>query len=171
MNLQFKSWVNCLKGNCRKLTYEQLLQVVANLVKKAEEPVSVLSGDSITLKKEDGDPYDVSHAASTEVMTMSSSGEIGTLDNTTFAAKVKTATDGFTDRLRTVNFTGNGGSATIAIPHGLSTTPSFYSVVGANAASAGVTYVTADATNINAHFTAATASGTNNIQLMVTFKA
>lgn len=60
---------------------------------------------------------------------------------------------------------GNGSSTTISVPHGIAgVTSSTAVMVGArNAASAGISYWTIDATNVNIFYTVAPASGTGNL--------
>jgi len=67
---------------------------------------------------------------------------------------------------------GNGSSTTISIPHGLSGISSTSAVlVGArNAASAGISYWTSDATNIYIIYTVAPVSGTNNLLYTISIK-
>jgi len=67
---------------------------------------------------------------------------------------------------------GTGAATTISIPHGLSgvTSASIALVQPINAASAGVSYITTDATNINIVYTVAPASGTNNLSYNVSIK-
>lgn len=67
---------------------------------------------------------------------------------------------------------GNGSATTIVIPHGLTGVSSTSAVqVGArNAASAGISYWTSDATNINIVYTVAPASGTNNLSYTISIK-
>lgn len=67
---------------------------------------------------------------------------------------------------------GTGAITTISIPHGLTgvSSSSIAIVQPINAASAGVSYVTTDATNINIVYTVAPASGTNNLSYNVSIK-
>lgn len=65
---------------------------------------------------------------------------------------------------------GDGSSTTISIPHLFGGTPDFYSAIATNAAAAGISYVTIDATNINIHYSVAPANGTNNLSYNLTFK-
>lgn len=60
---------------------------------------------------------------------------------------------------------GNGSSTTISIAHGLTGISATSKVIvqPINAASAGISYITSDATNINIVYTVAPASGTNNL--------
>ena len=61
---------------------------------------------------------------------------------------------------------GTGAATTISIAHGLTgiTSSSIAIVMPINAASAGISYITTDATNVNIVYTVAPASGTNNLQ-------
>ena len=67
---------------------------------------------------------------------------------------------------------GTGAATTISIAHGLSgvTSGSTAIVQPINAASAGISYITTDATNINIIYTVAPASGTNNLSYNVSIK-
>jgi len=58
---------------------------------------------------------------------------------------------------------GDAVTTSFTIAHGLGATPSYFNVVPINAASAGISYQTADATNITIVYTVAPASGTNNL--------
>ena len=60
---------------------------------------------------------------------------------------------------------GNGTTTTFNIAHGLSTTPTSPIVTPGSAAANGAYHVTADATNISVVYSAAPASGTNNVVL------
>lgn len=60
---------------------------------------------------------------------------------------------------------GTGSATAFTIAHALSATPSSVRVTPGSAAAAAAFYVTADATNITVTFTAAPASGTNNVVL------
>ena len=67
---------------------------------------------------------------------------------------------------------GTGAATTISIPHGLTsiTSNSIAVVTPINAASAGISYVTTDATNLNIIYTVAPANGTNNLSYNVSIK-
>jgi hypothetical protein len=67
---------------------------------------------------------------------------------------------------------GNGSSTTISIAHGLSgvSSSSIATVSPINAASAGISYITTDATNINIVYTVAPASGSNNLAYNIFIK-
>ncbi|WP_051291318.1 phosphodiester glycosidase family protein [Fictibacillus gelatini] len=67
----------------------------------------------------------------------------------------------------TLTYNGDGTSTSKTIPHGLGAIPNFFSVVPASVAAgtAGIKYVTADATNLTVYFNAAPAAGTNNVVL------
>lgn len=71
----------------------------------------------------------------------------------------------------TNNYTasGTGSATTISVPHGLGgiTANTAVTVSARNAASAGISYVTSDATNINIVYTVAPASGTNNLSYTI----
>lgn len=62
---------------------------------------------------------------------------------------------------------GNGSATSFTIAHGLTGIPTFFSVQPANSATgtAGINYVTADATNLTVNFKTAPASGSNNLVL------
>lgn len=65
---------------------------------------------------------------------------------------------------------GNGTN-TVNIPHGLGVVPSFVCMpVPLNAASAGIDYVTKDATNIILHFSASTVNAVNNLAFDISYK-
>ena len=66
---------------------------------------------------------------------------------------------------RNYNASGNGSSTSIVIPHGRSGITSASKVLYAarNAASAGISYYTVDATNVTLVYTVAPVSGTNNL--------
>lgn len=78
------------------------------------------------------------------------------------------------DVANVANYTasGNGSATTIVIPHGLTgvSTISAVTVSARNAASAGISYVTSDATNISIVYTVAPASGTNNLSYTINIK-
>jgi hypothetical protein len=63
------------------------------------------------------------------------------------------------------SFNGTGAQTVFNIPHGLSATPTSAVVTAGSAASAAAFFVTTDATNVIVTFTAAPASGTNNVVL------
>ncbi|MFC8561411.1 phosphodiester glycosidase family protein [Peribacillus frigoritolerans] len=67
----------------------------------------------------------------------------------------------------TITFNSDGVAASKTIPHGLSVIPSYFQVSPLSAATgtAGIKYVTADATNLTVFFNAAPVTGTNNIVL------
>jgi hypothetical protein len=65
---------------------------------------------------------------------------------------------------------GNGSATSFNIPHGLTAAPSSFSVTANSAAAGGISYVTADATNIVVRYVAAPASGTNNLVFIASFK-
>jgi lysophospholipase L1-like esterase len=65
---------------------------------------------------------------------------------------------------------GDGSTTTFNIAHGLGTTPTYWDVVAASSAGAGITYITADATNLIVHYTLPPASGTNNLIFKYTAK-
>lgn len=72
-----------------------------------------------------------------------------------------------------VTASGTGSATTISIPHGIAgvnTATVAATAVANNAASAGISYVTADATNINIFYTVAPAAGTNNLLYTITIK-
>lgn len=76
-----------------------------------------------------------------------------TTGNATYGTKTRTTAS------------GTGVATTISIAHGLSgvTSSSWVSATANNAAAAGISYVTVDATNINIIYTVAPAVGTNNL--------
>ncbi|MES2593152.1 MAG: GDSL-type esterase/lipase family protein [Bacteroidota bacterium] len=67
---------------------------------------------------------------------------------------------------------GSGVATTISIAHGLTgvTSSSYVSAIANNAASAGIQYVTVDATSVNIFYTVAPASGTNNLTYSIEIK-
>ncbi len=67
---------------------------------------------------------------------------------------------------------GTGAATTITVPHGLSgiTSTSIKTVTPNNAASAGISYVTIDATNVNIVYTVAPILGTNNLSFDIMIK-
>lgn len=73
---------------------------------------------------------------------------------------------------KTLVGSGTGVATTISIAHGLIgiTTSSAVVVTPNNAASAGISYATVDATNVNIVYTVAPANGTNNLLYSVTIK-
>lgn len=78
----------------------------------------------------------------------------------------------FTGTKQVKTASGNGSATTISIAHGMTgvTTASWVSATANNAASAGIQYVTVDATNINIFYTVAPASGTNNLLYSIEIK-
>lgn len=71
-----------------------------------------------------------------------------------------TSVGSLTGRTRgTATPAANGALSSFAIPHGLGSIPSFYSVTPANALSLGVGYVTADNTNLTVFYSLAPAAG------------
>lgn len=62
-------------------------------------------------------------------------------------------------------FSGNGTTTAFVIAHGLGSTPVLVNLTPGSAAANGAFYATADATNITITYTAAPASGTNNVVL------
>lgn len=66
-----------------------------------------------------------------------------------------------------VTLSGDGILTSFTIPHNLGITPSFYQVqeASADAGTAGISYITANSTNITVNFKSAPASGTGNIVL------
>lgn len=65
----------------------------------------------------------------------------------------------------TATFSGNGSNTTFAIPHNLASSPSFAQVSPNTSAANGSYHVTVDSTNVNAIFSPAPASGSNNVIL------
>lgn len=92
--------------------------------------------------------------------------QANTVTNTTIA------TTAFSGTLLRLTGSGTGAATTISIPHGLTgvTSSSIALVTPINAASAGISYVTTDATNINIVYSAAPVSGTNNLSYNVHIK-
>ena len=68
----------------------------------------------------------------------------------------------------TFTISGDGSATTVNIAHGLGVVPSFYQVqeASADAGTADISFVTADATNITVTFKTALPAGTNNITLV-----
>ena len=62
-------------------------------------------------------------------------------------------------------FSGTGAQVAFNIPHGLTGTPTSARVTAGSAAASGAFYVTTTSTNIVVTYTAAPASGTNNVVL------
>jgi len=58
---------------------------------------------------------------------------------------------------------GTGSATTFTIAHNLGLIPTYFNVIAGNSATTGISYITADATNITVHYTSAPASGTNNL--------
>lgn len=71
----------------------------------------------------------------------------------------------------TLTYNGDGTSTTKTVAHGLSSAPTFFQVTpsSADAGTAGIKFVTADATNLTVTFNTAPVTGTNNVKL--TWKA
>jgi hypothetical protein len=67
----------------------------------------------------------------------------------------------------TLTYNGDGIATSKTIPHGLGVIPNYYQVspLSVAAGTAGIKYVTADATNLTVFFNVAPATGTNNIVL------
>jgi hypothetical protein len=65
-------------------------------------------------------------------------------------------------------FSGDGLTSVYQIPHGLSAVPSGYQITpaSADAGTAGIAYVEADAVYVNVHFSSAPAIGVNNVLLV-----
>lgn len=100
---------------------------------------------------------------------------LGAATATTPAAKNNTtsvATTAFVGKQFTATANGTGAAVTIVIAHGVSgiTTASSVIVTANNAASAGFSYVTVDATNVNIVYGTAPASGTNNLLYSISIK-
>lgn len=93
-------------------------------------------------------------------------GEVATVNNN---GSITAPLLGYT---KTLVGSGTGVATTISIAHGLSgiTTSSAVVVTPNNAASAGISYATVDATNVNIVYTVAPANGTNNLLYSVTIK-
>lgn len=99
----------------------------------------------------------------------------GTPLSTTAAATVLTtqiATTAFAGARLVLTANGTGAATTIVVPHGLTgiTSTSYATAFPRNAASAGISYVTVDATNISVVYTVAPASGTGNLSYSVEIK-
>lgn len=62
-------------------------------------------------------------------------------------------------------FNGTGAQTVFNIPHGLASAPTSATAVAGSAAAATAFYVTTTSTNVVVTFTAAPASGTNNVVL------
>ena len=62
-------------------------------------------------------------------------------------------------------FSGDGSSGQFQIPHGLSSTPSYFIVNATSDDGSGIGHVTADGTNINVEYDTPPPSGTDNISL------
>lgn len=76
-----------------------------------------------------------------------------------------------TTKSGTLTYSGDGIVSTKIIPHGLVSTPTFFQVIpsSADAGTAGIKFVTADATNLTVTFNTTPITGTNNVKL--TWKA
>ena len=70
-----------------------------------------------------------------------------------------------TENSGTATFSGDGSTTTFQIPHGLVSTPNYWSVTPASADACGDFYVTADGTNLTVTYTSAPPAGTDNIVL------
>lgn len=93
-------------------------------------------------------------------------------DGISVTSATNTLTVASTVAMNNYTASGNGSSTTISVPHGLSgiTTGSKVIVQALNAASAGVSYVTVDATNVNIVYSVAPASGINNLSYTIQIK-
>lgn len=99
----------------------------------------------------------------------------GTPLSTTATAKTNTtqiATTAFVGKQFTATGSGTGSATTITIAHGVSgiTGSSSVIVTPNNAAAAGISYVTIDATNVNIVYATAPVSGTNNLAYSISIK-
>lgn len=63
----------------------------------------------------------------------------------------------------TAIFTSDGTSMVYSIPHGLSSTPSYFNVIPTSADAANISYITADATSIIVHYLAPPIIGIDNL--------
>jgi len=88
-------------------------------------------------------------------------------DNTT-----QLATTAFAPKMLIKTASGTGAALSFSIPHGITgiTTANAVSVDPNNAASAGVSYSTIDATNVNIFYTVAPVTGTNNLSFSIIIK-
>ena len=116
----------------------------------------------------------VAIGATTASEKLTVSGNISASGTATFATPTLSthgSTKGYVDDI-TRNYTasGNGSSTSIVIPHGKTGITSASKAVPAarNAASAGWSYYSIDATNITLFYTAAPVSGTNNLNYSIT---
>jgi len=84
----------------------------------------------------------------------------------------KFATTAFVGKQFTATGSGTGSATSIVIAHGVSgvTTASSVIVTPNNAAAAGISYVTIDATNVTIVYTTAPANGTNNLAYSISIK-
>lgn len=99
----------------------------------------------------------------------------GTPLSTTPTAKNSTtqiATTAFVGKQFRVQASGNGSSTSITIAHGVASITSASSVIATahNAATAGWSYITIDATNITIVYTTAPVTGTNNLDYSFSIK-
>ena len=72
---------------------------------------------------------------------------------------------GFGGEFGEATFSGDGSSDQFQIPHGLSSTPSYFIVNATSDDGSDIGYVTADTTNINVEYDSPPPSGTDNISL------
>lgn len=99
----------------------------------------------------------------------------GTPTSTTATAKTNTtqiATTAFVSKQFTATGSGTGAATTITVAHGITGVTSANSVIvfPNNAAAAGISYATMDATNVSIVYTVAPASGTNNLSYSISIK-
>lgn len=100
------------------------------------------------------------------------SNSIGTLQQnvSTNADNISTLQDNVDSLLQTNKgvfvTSGDDAATSVSIPHGLDAEPSYYQAQPGSADAAGISYITADETNITVHFDAALVSGTDNISIV-----
>ncbi len=96
----------------------------------------------------------------------------GTGDRAVFAGADGTLKIGSSGSKQVRTASGSGVATTISIAHGLTsvTSSSYVSAIANNAASAGIQYVTVDATSVNIFYTVAPAIGTNNLTYSIEIK-
>lgn len=115
----------------------------------------------------DTTPVSALTVGSGDLFQVNSSGQIVKYDNATPASGQILVGNGTKLALKTIagsaTKSGDGATTTFTIAHGLGSTPVYFNVVPKNAASAGISYMTADGTNITIVYTVAPASGTNNL--------
>lgn len=111
----------------------------------------------------------------------SDSGFINTLQSNQLTTNVNTylpqdggqlVNSSYVGKKQVLTASGNGSATTISIAHNMTgiTSSSWVSAIANNSASAGIQYVTVDATNVNIFYTVAPVSGTNNLLYSIEVK-